>query len=240
MLSMSALTTLTLPAIASGRLPLGEERDHRLDREVPGASSELLEDRVQLLRVGAADVVDEPAHDVEERRRLELDALRALRGRFLQPLHHLFELGRVLDDVDHRPHRRIVDGQRRPGHRGFDDRVDRGGEPLLFAQDLGVVDFDDFETRAAGRGPEPGDAAIGADFFRAAREQEEQRAPRIDVGAGVERQAPDQVPVKERGELRDRRIGLGHLRAVDQQAVGEHLDFVGAGVGQPGARLFEP
>ena len=154
-----------------GPLPLGEERDHRLHREVPGASSELLEDGVQLLRVGAADVVDEPPHDVEERRRLKLDALRALGGGFLQPLHQLFELGRVLNDVDDRADRRIVDGQRRPGHRGLDNRVDRGGEPLLFAQDLGVVDFADFETRTAAGCPEPGDAAIRADFFGAAREQ---------------------------------------------------------------------
>ena len=76
-----------------GPLPLGEERDHRLHREVPGASSELLEDGVELLRVGTADVVDQPSHDVEERRRLKLDALRALGSGFLQPLHQLFELG---------------------------------------------------------------------------------------------------------------------------------------------------
>ena len=100
-----------------GPLPFRQERNHRLDRQVPRAAAELFEDRVQLLRVGTADVIHQPADDVEEGRGLELDALWASRRRGLERLHQLLELARILDDVDDRPHRRIVDGQRRARHR---------------------------------------------------------------------------------------------------------------------------
>ena len=40
------------------------------------------------------------------------------------------------------------------------------------------------------------------------------------------------MTVQEGGQLRDGRIGLGHPGAFDQEAVGQHLDLVGACVGQ--------
>ena len=158
----------------------------------------------------------------------------------LERLHQLLELARVLDDVDDRPHRRIVNGQRRPRHRRLDDRVDRRGEPLLLAQDLGIVDLADLEARPAGRGPELGHAAVGADFFRAARQQQQERAPRFGGGAGVDRQPADEVTVQQGRELGHGRIRLGHPRAFDQESVGQHLDLVGACVGQLAVRLLEP
>ena len=92
MLSMSALTTLTLPAIASGRFRSARSAIIASTERCLAPAAELLEDRVQLLRLGSADVIHQSADDVEERRGLELDALRAPRRRLLERLHQLLEL----------------------------------------------------------------------------------------------------------------------------------------------------
>ena len=74
-------------------------------------------------------------------------------------------------------------------------------EALLLAQDLRVIDLPDLEAGPAGGGPEPGDAAVGADVFGRARQQQQERAPRLRVGAGIQRQRSDDVAVEKRGEF---------------------------------------
>jgi hypothetical protein len=81
--------------------------------------------------------------------------------------------------------------------------------------------------------------SVGPHVVGRAGEEEQQRAPGFGVGAGVERQAADEVAMQEHGELRDRRVGLRHSRAVDQQALGLHLNRVGARLGHLGRRLLE-
>ena len=79
-----------------------------------------------------------------------------------------------------------------------------GRDALLLAQHFGVVDLLDFDARTAGGRPQMLDAAVAAHFFGRAREQQQQRAPRLGVGSRVQREAADQMAVQEVGELGDR------------------------------------
>ena len=98
------------------------------------------------------------------------------------------------------------------GHRRGDDLLGGGRDPLLLAQHLGVVDLLDLDARAAGRRPEVPDAAVGADVLGRTREQQQQRAPRLGVGARIQRQAADELAVQQLGQLGDRGIRLGLAR----------------------------
>ena len=110
-----------------------------------------------------------------------------------------------------------------PAMRRRDDLIDGCGVSLLLAQDLRVVDFDDIEARAAGRGPEVRDAAVAAHFLRRAREEQEQRAPRIGIGGSIDGQRADHVPVEDLGELADGRVGT--LRQRRRRAAASRPDL---------------
>ena len=70
-----------------------------------------------------------------------------------------------------------------------------------FAQHLRVVDLAQLDVAAGHRRPDAGDAAVGADRFRRSPEQQQERPPRLDVAAGMDRQLADQMAVEQRREL---------------------------------------
>ena len=136
-----------------------------------------------------ADVLGEAAQQIQERADPGGDAL--VGGLRLELFHQLVEALRIANDLEQGWHRRIVELEGRPGERGGDDLSQRCRVPLLFPQDLRVVDFLDLEARAAGGSPEMGDAAVGADIFRGSAPAASARPPRGGVGAGIERHRAD-------------------------------------------------
>jgi hypothetical protein len=84
------------------------------------------------------------------------------------------------------------------------------------------------------------DAAVGPDVLGRAGQQEEQRAPRVRAGAGVERDRANEVAVKQPGELGDRQVRLWRARTIDEQLVGVNLERKRPAMGQPRRGLGEP
>jgi hypothetical protein len=221
-----------------GLVALIEQRDHVLGREPAGRVSHLLEDPLELLGGRPRHVLGQAAQHAEEGGGLDVDAL-AL-GHVFELRHELVELRGVPDDVDERAHRRVVQQQLgSPEGRG-EDLVDRRRLPLLLAQHFGVVDFHDLEARPAGRVPQLRDAAVGADFFGRAGQQQQQRAPGLGVRGSVHGERANHVAVQDLGQFGDRGIGAGRQRAVEQERVGADLQREGAARGQARGGLRQP
>ena len=87
------------------------------------------------------------------------------------------------------------------------------------AQHLGVVDLAQLHVAAGHRRPHAGDAAVGAHRFRRSAEQQQERAPGVDVAAGMDRHLADEVAVQQRRELGERRIRSRRRAAVEQSRI---------------------
>ena len=233
--SVVAPTTLIVPAIASGRFALGEQRQHVLGAQPPGRLPHLPEHRIQLVGAGAREVLGEPAQQVEEGGRLQIRALPG--GPLFELRHQLLELGRVANQLQQRIRRRVVQLDLRTGQRCGEDLVDGRGQPLLLTQYLGIVNLDDLETGSPGRGPETRDATIGAHLLGRARQEQQENLPGGGVRAGVHRQGADQVPVEDLSELGECRVRLGRDRAIEQQGPGPDLQTERPGLAQSGRGL---
>ena len=92
---------------------------------------------------------------------------------------------------------------------------------LAFAQHLGVVDLPQLHVAAGEGGPGAGDAPFAANRFCRPRQQQEERPPGVAVTARMHRELADEMRVKQRGELADRRVGPEKRTIVEQQVVGK-------------------
>ena len=87
------------------------------------------------------------------------------------------------------------------GERRRQDVVDGLRQAMFLAQDLGVIDLLDLDARTAGGGPQPADAAVGTHVVGSAGQEEQQGAPGIGAGTGIDRERADEMTMEQGAHL---------------------------------------
>ncbi len=139
-----------------------EELEHRVGGEAPRDLADLPQRLIELAGVRPADVLREAAQDIQEGP--DADGTRRRLGALLELLHQHREPRRIADEIQQQAHPRVVELELRAAHGGGDEAIGHGRIPLFLAQDFRVVDLDDLEAGAAGRGPETRDPAVRPDL----------------------------------------------------------------------------
>ncbi len=136
---------------------------------------------------------------------------------------------------------------RRPTHsRGAGEDGDEGRlRPATATHDQRVVDLQDLDASIAGLAPGTTESAIGLDGVDTASQQQQQRAPRLDVDVGREVQPRDAMLVEQPRQLLGctvptRRGGLVEQHVVRQNREGDGTlaQHLGCGVAQPAQRAI--
>ena len=207
-----------------GRAPLTEDLGEGARRQLTRHLRQCAQGRFDVLRrLARRPGEDGPSQLEESTRRLGAGAAQSAAHHLPQILRAIGERDEVMSD------RAMHAASGLPAQVAHEDVREAGLLTAhVIAQHLAEVDFRHLDRRSAGPEPELADAAVGTQVLGPARQQGEQRSPRVGVARPVQRQHSHGVAVQERREVGDAGFGAGGRGPVDEQRIRQHRDPEGS------------
>jgi len=218
-----------------------EHRNHRVGAQQAAGGRDGLERTIDVSLASRTCRIDGRPHQLQEGSDTHADLGGVRTDRLLKLFDQRREASGIGERLEQRRQRAGVEDPLLAFEAIRDDAIpgDVIATPAL-TQHFGVVDLEDLEMIPPAERPRLVDAARGHQIVRRARQQQQQRAPVLSVGARLDRQPADQSFMKQRGELANGGIRAEGRTAVDGEEFTMNGELHRTIAGKTPARRDEP